>query len=143
MKSVSTPILIYDGHCPFCRKQVQNLRGLVGERFAVESFQEKGVLERYPELTHAECMKEIKLVVKKGHILGGAHAIFYTLSLSPFYRPLRWLYQTPGFKQILNFFYAVIAKNRYKIQKKDCPDGTCFIQEKSTSPHRTVPGTKA
>ena len=127
MMQLHIPVLLYDGHCPFCRKQVQNLQGIVGDRFIPESFQEKGVLERFPQLTHEECMKEIKLVVGNGKVLGGAHAIFYTLSLAPVFRFIRWIYPIPGIKQLFDRGYALVASNRYKIEGQDCPTGTCAM----------------
>jgi predicted DCC family thiol-disulfide oxidoreductase YuxK len=128
MNRSTTPVLIYDGHCPFCRKQVANLKRLVGERFRLESFQDKGVLDHYPDLTYDDCMKEIKLVLDANRILGGAHAIFHTLSLAPLYRPLRWLYGLPLFKQLLDLAYAFVARNRYAIEKQHCND-QCHLQE--------------
>jgi predicted DCC family thiol-disulfide oxidoreductase YuxK len=121
------PVLIYDGHCPFCRGQVARLQRLVGKRFKAESFQEKGVLERFPALTHDACMQEIKLVMGNGQILGGAHAIFFTLSLNPIFRPVRWLYYLPGIQQLMDWGYAQVAARRYNIKPGDCPSGTCHI----------------
>lgn len=128
-------VLIYDGHCPFCTAQVHRLKSLAGGMVAAESFQERGVLNRYPGLTYEECMKEIKLINTEGKIFGGAHAIFYALSLNPFLRFLRWIYPLPLFRQIFDFGYDIVAKNRYKIrrssrrrrQQRECPSGTCSI----------------
>ncbi len=117
--------LIYDGHCPFCTAQAANIKRLAGESITLESFQDPAVLAKYPELTREDCMKEIKLKTKDGRLMGGAEAIFFALSLYPLYRPLRWIYPIPGLKQIFDWGYAWVAKNRYKIQSKDCPNGTC------------------
>jgi len=121
------PVLIYDGHCPFCRDQVARLERLAGKRFKAESFQEKDVLAKYPGLTREACMQEIKLALPNGPILGGAHAIFFTLSLNPVFRPLRWLYPLPGIKQVMDWGYAQVAARRYNIKPEDCPEGTCHI----------------
>lgn len=121
-------VLLYDGHCPFCRAQVEALKSRLGKhssQVAMESFHEPGVLKRYPELNFQECMKEIKLVRPGGRILGGANAIFYTLGFNPYYRPLRWLYGLPLIKQIMDVGYHVVARNRYKISVQNCPSGTC------------------
>lgn len=126
-------VLIYDGQCGFCRQQVESLKKLVGQNapLAYESFHTPGILAQFPKLTYDECMKEIKLVTPEGEILGGAQAIFYALSLNPIFLPLRWIYPIPGLKQIIDFVYQSIAKNRYKIQMKDCPSGTCHLHNPS------------
>ena len=118
-------VLIYDGHCPFCTAQVERLKSIAGGSLAAESFQERRVLEHIPELSYEDCMKEIKLVTAEGRILGGAHAIFYALSLNPYLRPLRWIYPLPLLKQIIDFLYRLVAQNRYQIRGGRCPLGTC------------------
>jgi predicted DCC family thiol-disulfide oxidoreductase YuxK len=122
----SFPILIYDGHCIFCTAQAQRLQKQAGGRLTLESFQEKGVLERYPSLTHQACMKEIKLVEPDGKIYGGAQAIFRALRTHPIYRFVTWVYDIPLIRQIINLGYRWVAKNRYLFGgRKDCPEGSC------------------
>ena len=131
MNTSNQNILIYDGRCNFCIGQVERLKKISGTSFAAESFQDNPKLfERFPKLSYDECMKEIKLVRSNGEILGGAQAIFYTLGFNPLLRPLRWLYLIPGIQQIMNWGYQTVAKNRYKIQGKSCPSGTCDIHLK-------------
>jgi predicted DCC family thiol-disulfide oxidoreductase YuxK len=125
MNQPKQPVLIFDGHCVFCTKQIASLKRLAGEGVLYESFQDPNVLAKFPGLSYEECMKEIKLVTEKGRILGGAHAVFYALSLPPLLRPLRWIYLFPILKQVIDFTYRFIARNRYKIQSRECPAGTC------------------
>lgn len=127
MKQATKPVALYDGKCPFCREQVNRLTRLSGQYFNKESFHEPGVLQKYAPLTHEECMKEMKLVLPDGKILGGAEAVFHTLSLHPLWRPVRWLYAIPGFRQIFNGVYRIIARNRYRIKKDDCSEGRCAL----------------
>ncbi len=122
-------ILLYDGHCPFCVAQVERLRALHIPSLEIKSFQEKGALNGYPGLSYEACMKEIKLVSEDGKIMGGAQAIFYALSLKPVFRPLRWVYPLPLFRQSLEAAYAFAARNRYKIKPQDCLSGTCQIHK--------------
>lgn len=120
-------ILLYDGHCKFCTAQAQNLKKIAGWRVQMESFQDAAVLARYPGLTHKECMKEIKLALPDGRIFGGAHAVFYALSLNPALRFLRWIYGIPVLKQLFDLGYSAVAAIRYQIQGRNCPDGTCGL----------------
>lgn len=125
METPTRNILIYDGHCPFCSRQAERLKHIAGGALHLESFQDPAVLARYPKLTYEDCMKEIKLAAADGRILGGAEAIFHSLSLNPLYRPLRWIYPIPLLKQMIDFFYRLVAQNRYKISARECPSGAC------------------
>jgi predicted DCC family thiol-disulfide oxidoreductase YuxK len=129
MNQAKRAVLLFDGKCSFCAGQVEALKKLVGKNAPLvsESFHNPGVLARYPGLTHEECMKEIKLVTADSRILGGAHAIFYALSLNPLFLPVRWLYPLPILKQIIDGTYRFVARNRYKIQTNACPTGTCPV----------------
>ena len=120
------PILLYDGHCPFCRAQAQRLEQWAAGRVRLESFHDPGVLDRYPGLTHAECMKEIKLVEPGGHIWGGMEAVARTACYNPFIRVVAWIYFVPGIRQLCNMAYKWVAQNRYLFAGKDnCPEGAC------------------
>lgn len=127
MDRLKTPILLYDGHCQFCIGQAQNLKKIAGPRLLLESFQDAGVLARFPGVTREECMKEIKLALPDGRILGGAHAVFFSLSLNPALQFLRWIYILPVLKQIFDLGYKIVAAIRYQIQGRNCPDGTCNL----------------
>lgn len=125
MSAPEQSILIYDGRCRFCTGQAESLKRRAGGRLVIESFQDPAVLKKYPALTHAECMKEVKLVTPEGKILGGAHAIFYALSANLLWRFLLWLYPLPLFKLFFDLGYTFVANRRYRMKGKDCPDGTC------------------
>ncbi len=129
MNTLIKPVILYDGHCGFCQKQIASLKKMLGDRALYESFQDPKVLPQYPELNYEECMKEIKLVTPERKVYGGAQAIFYALSLIPLLRPLRWIYPLPLLKQIIDFTYQTVARNRYKLQGRTCPTGTCHLHD--------------
>ena len=131
MPAPEQSILIYDGHCSFCTSQAESLKRQAHGRVAIESFQDPAVLKKYPALTHADCMKEVKLVKPDGKILGGAHAILYALAENPVWKFLLWLYPLPILKTCFDLGYQFIANRRYwiKRKKKDCPGGNCNLHQ--------------
>ncbi len=131
-------VVIYDGRCPFCTRQVERLKRFAGpdKKIRFESFQDPSVLARFPQLSYDDCMKEIKLVTAEGKIFGGAHAIFSVLGRNPFFRPLRWLYDCPVLKPLFDLGYRMVARNRYQIPSHDCPSGTCARHQEERT-HRS------
>jgi predicted DCC family thiol-disulfide oxidoreductase YuxK len=125
------PVVLYDGHCVFCTRQVKNLERLAGAgRFDELSFQEPGVLERFPGLTHDACMKAMQLVLADGRVYSGMGAAARAITLRGWLGAFAWLYWMPILKQLLDGVYWVIAKNRYRIAGKTCESGACALHFK-------------
>ena len=56
-------VLIYDGHCQFCTKQVRRICGWDGKnRIAFLSLHDPVVAQLYPDLSHDEMMKAMVIV---------------------------------------------------------------------------------
>ena len=120
------PTVLYDGHCRFCIAQMRNLARLLPDgKYQTLSFQEDGVLERFPGVTHDEAMKEMKLIDGRGRVYGGMEAAVRAVALRPWWR-FAYLYYVPGVRQLLDWIYRVIARNRYKLMGK-CDEGTCAL----------------
>jgi len=121
-------IVLYDGHCDFCTKQAQRLIRYAGDRVRLVSFQEEGALDAYPELTHADCMKEMKLV-DRGRIYGGAEAVVRSIDIGhPVLGKLLFVYYLPIIRQIADRSYRWVARNRYRLMVEDpdaCTTGEC------------------
>jgi predicted DCC family thiol-disulfide oxidoreductase YuxK len=119
------PVVLYDGHCRFCTATMKKLSALVPAGAVEElSFQEPGVLERFPGVTHEACMKELKLVATSGRVYGGVQAVVHTLALRPA-GALAYGYYVPGIRLLLDGIYAAIAANRYRIMGKQVAAGEC------------------
>ena len=117
-------VLVYDGHCNFCRRQASRLLAWSGGRLSLESFHAPGIFERYPRLSRAECEAAMQLVLPDGRILSGAAAAAGAIRLNP---PLAWVsffYYLPGLKQISDALYRWIARNRYRFGGS-CTDANC------------------
>lgn len=128
--SNSSPgVILYDGHCDFCTKQAKTLVRYAGDRIGLVSFQDKGALDRYHELTHADCMKEIKLVDPRGHIYGGAEAVVRSINVGhPVAGKLLFAYYLPIVRQIADRAYRWVASNRYRLTTDNpdaCRTGKC------------------
>ncbi len=100
-------------------------------RFGVLPWQTPGLLEKVG-LTEQQCMDAAWYVDAEGRKHRGAAAINASLhALGGIYRVASWVYRVPGLKQIEDWVYAWVARNRYrmpgstdacKIPTKDLPD---------------------
>jgi len=116
-------VIIYDGHCGFCRAQAGRLSGGDG-RIALRSFHDDGVLDDYPMLTYESCTQAMKLVLRNGHIYEGAEAVARALTIRYGALGRLWLlYYVPGVRQLLDALYRWVAANRRSIE--ECDTGQC------------------
>src|SRR5205823_4307030 len=108
-------ILIYDGLCRFCTAGAERFVRWMG-RVDVErlDFQRPGVLDRFPGLTHGDCMKAMQLITPDGRVYQGAEAAAQGLATHRFFGKLAYLYYVPGLRQLLDWLYARVAANRYR-----------------------------
>lgn len=118
--------MLYDGHCVFCKAQMQNLSRF-GKRGALDpiSFQDEGVLERFGGLTHAECMVAMHLVTPDGRVFVGMEAAVRAVLTRPILGAFAWLYYAPGLRHLMDALYAWIAKRRYAISGRASPNDGC------------------
>ncbi len=121
------PTILYDGHCRFCIAQMRNLaKFLPDTKYEALSFQEPGVLERFPGITHAQAMEAMLFIDTDGRAFTGMEAASRAVAVRPVGR-LAFGYYVPGVKQGLDWIYRAIARNRYKLMGKECPDGACAV----------------
>jgi len=95
------------------------------------SFQDPGVLEQFPGLTHEACMQAMVLVTPDGQLYRGFEAAVQAVATRPMLRLPAFAYYLPGIRQVCDRLYAWIAANRYRILGKtvtdECTDGTCAL----------------
>jgi predicted DCC family thiol-disulfide oxidoreductase YuxK len=126
-------IVIYDGHCAFCRASVERLRWWdCRNRLAYLSLHDPRVAQRYPDLSHERLMREMVVVDRQGRYHGGAAGFRY---LTRRLRRLWWLMplmHIPFSLPLWQGMYRQIAKRRYGIAGKiECADGTCHLHERN------------
>ncbi len=131
MRENTGSVLLYDGNCRFCTKSAHDLRLRTHpDALTIANFQDPAVLERYPQVTHSECMKEAKLIVPSGKVYGGANAIVRALLIRRWWLfPILGWALIPPFSFVARKVYERIAKRRYEIfaAKEKCENDTCSV----------------
>jgi predicted DCC family thiol-disulfide oxidoreductase YuxK len=77
------PVLIYDGHCGFCRIWLDYWRQLAGDRIEYLASQDVG--DRFPQIPSEAYSKSVQLVRPDGTVASGARAVFETLGKQRLY----------------------------------------------------------
>src|SRR5262245_61337245 len=122
------PVVVYDGECPFCRKQVDRIRSRdVGDQFEYLPRQSASLTDRFPILAEADFNTGMRLVLPDGHVHVGADAVYQIARRLPRWRLVAWLYRVPILHALARRVYRWIAANRQRLGR-DCSDGTCAIE---------------
>ena len=111
-------ILIFDGMCRFCQRQVASLRRIAGDRVAYLSLHDAETGRRFPHLSFDDLMREMVLVDCWGRTHGGAAAIRHLSRRVPFLWPLAPLLHIPGTLRIWQRLYQWVAVRRYRWSQK-------------------------
>jgi predicted DCC family thiol-disulfide oxidoreductase YuxK len=129
--------VLYDGHCKFCAAQVKNLLTLArpGAIEAV-SFQDPGVLERFPGVPYDACFRAMQLITPDGRVFEGFEAAVRAVATRPVIGWLAYVYYVPGLRLACDLVYALVARYRYHLLGKtvaagDCEGGTCALHARS------------
>jgi predicted DCC family thiol-disulfide oxidoreductase YuxK len=70
---------------------------------------------RFPQITDAQCMAAMQLVLPDGRILAGADAVPELLRRIPRWRWVAGVFAMPGVRPLGRAVYAWIARNRLKV----------------------------
>jgi predicted DCC family thiol-disulfide oxidoreductase YuxK len=122
-------VVLYDGQCNFCKKQIDHLRRLDGrDRLQFVSLHDPEVAMHYPDLTFEQLMEQMWIVSPAGNRYGGADSLRYLTRRLPILWPLAPILHFPGAMPLWRFAYRQIAKRRYKIAGRNCDEnGTCSL----------------
>lgn len=126
-------VVLYDGHCLFCRRQVKRLHGVdFGRRLSFLSLHDPRVAERYPDLTHEQLMEQMHLVDTTGRRHAGAGVFRYLTRQLPPLWPLAPLLYLPFSLPLWNWLYGQIARRRYLFGGvAPCVNGACQIPRRT------------
>lgn len=124
-------ILIYDGHCPICRKEVAWLRWKNKQgRLGLQDINDAGFDPAVYGTTHDALMAEIHGVYQDGRLIKGVDvfcAAYQAVGLGWLIEPMRW----PLLKPLFNGFYGAFARHRLKLgrwlSKRFCDQGNFRI----------------
>jgi predicted DCC family thiol-disulfide oxidoreductase YuxK len=126
-------VVLYDGHCKLCDagslRLVKMARPGAIERV---DFQQPGALDRFPGLTHDDCMKQMYLVAPNGRLYAAFEAAVRAVATHGGIGWIAYLYYVPGIRQLFDLLYRWIAARRYRLSGRktsagDCRDGTCAV----------------
>ncbi len=105
------PLLIFDGHCGFCRIWIQYWNQVTGMQVDYAPSQEVGA--RYPEIPPEKFSESVQLVMPEGEVISGARAVYTLLTFAPGMTWVLWLYNhLPGFGALSEGCYRLIAAHR-------------------------------
>jgi pimeloyl-ACP methyl ester carboxylesterase/predicted DCC family thiol-disulfide oxidoreductase YuxK len=111
----SQPVLLYDGDCGFCRRQVERLHARVGDAVAFQPFQHATDRAGIPE---SNLSRAIHLIDADGRVSSGAEAVFRTLAAGKGRSAWLWMYRrVPGFAPIAELGYRWVARHRGRLSR--------------------------
>ena len=107
----TSPILIFDGDCTFCRLWIGLWKQLTGDRLAYAPYQE--VAAQFPQIGLENFQRAVQLILPDGQVLSAAHAVFRSLAFLPKYAWMLWAYHhVSGFAPISEWIYRRVAAHR-------------------------------
>ena len=105
------PLVIFDGHCGFCRVWIRYWNALTSDRIDYAPSQEVGA--QFPQIPKEDFSHSVQLVMPSGDVLSGARGVFTTLTYAPGMAWLLWIYENiPGFAPLTEAFYRLMAAHR-------------------------------
>ncbi len=128
-------VVIFDGDCQFCQKQVLRLSRYDNNqhRLSFISLHDPRVAERYPDLTHQQLMDEMYVVTHSGQRYAGAEAVRYLSRRLPLLWIMAPLLHIPFSMPLWKWMYKQVAVRRYRWNKPvgepECEDA-CEIHLK-------------
>ena len=110
-KSISEPVMIYDGDCQFCTLWIQRWKSLTQDQLNYIPFQKAE--DEYHPLKTEDFEKSVHYITTEKEIFSGAGAVFKSLADASVHQWLFWLYSKISiFKYCTELGYKFIARNR-------------------------------
>ena len=107
------PLMIYDGHCNFCKFWIIRWQQATAGRVDYATSQEPHVRERFPELPPERFEESVQFVETDGRVYSGAEAVFRSLTYSSSGGWPLWLYRNfPGIAPVTEAAYHFVARHR-------------------------------
>ncbi|MBN1207316.1 MAG: DUF393 domain-containing protein [Myxococcaceae bacterium] len=124
-------VILYDGHCRLCIAAAKELHRLLGGRGTeLRSFRDEGVLAAFPGISAERCEKALQLVQADGRVVEGAEAVVRGLGRGRAWARVLYVYYVPGLRQLVDGVYRLVARYRFRIAGRECPDGACAVHFK-------------
>jgi len=126
-------VVIYDGACVFCHRQVERLRRL--DRLGRLSFipmQAPDLEQRFPQIAGGDFNTGMRFIDAADRVYVGADAVHQIVRRLPLVRFATWLYRVPGLHWAANQAYGWIAANRFRMADP-CEDEVCASDPSSAT----------
>ncbi len=122
-------VVIFDGACSFCQKNVRRLHAWDGaDRIAFLAIDDADVGRRWPEFSRVELMEHMHVIDRFGGVHVGAGAFRYLSRRLPRLWPLAFAMHIPFTGPLWRAGYRWFARRRYKLsQANACTDGSCDV----------------
>ncbi len=123
--------LLYDGTCRFCIAGSERLAGLAAPGVVRRvSSKDEAEMAWFPASVREGIGGALQLVSADGEIASGAAAVNRVLATRRVWRLVTWVYWVPGIRQLCDWMYGVVARNRYRISRitgkqEACETGAC------------------
>lgn len=122
-------VVVYDGHCRFCRASVERLQAM--DLFARLDYRDYQTVEDvkmlHPDLTREKAHSQMHLIEPDGTLYGGFGAFRRMGRVLPMMCPLVPLMYFPGVSCAGSAAYRWVANNRYLFHRsRACEDNACF-----------------
>ena len=141
-------VVIYDGECVFCSRQVALLTRLDGkQRLSFISLHSEFVADHFPDLSYDDLMAQMYLVpATDGQYspdrFGGVLAVRYLTRRLPKLWLFAPLLHLPFSLPIWNWLYQQVAKRRYRLAGRSC-EGTCELHLASSAKEKAASKTSS
>jgi predicted DCC family thiol-disulfide oxidoreductase YuxK len=124
-----THFLIYDDTCPMCTFQMKVLTWM--DWFNVTKLagiNDESAKDISGQFEREQLLEAIHCVAKDGNVYRGARAIRFLGLRMPLLLPLSLIMWIPGVIYIAEWFYKIIARNRYRISGLfGCKDACAIV----------------
>jgi predicted DCC family thiol-disulfide oxidoreductase YuxK len=119
--------VLYDGRCPLCIATVARLRrwDTAGRLEYLDARDTAAVAARFPWLAQDEALREMRLALRDGRVLGGFDAVRALAAMLPRLRPLAFVLYLPGIRPLGVAGYRFVAAHRP--QTFHCMAGHCDL----------------
>ena len=108
------PLLIYDGECAYCTRQVERLRRWTHGALDLEPYQTAAA--RFPSIPPDAFRRAVQFVDTSGAVSSGAEAAFRALATNPRLGGFLWCYErVPGVAAVSERVYRLVARNRGRL----------------------------
>ena len=108
-------VVVYDGECPFCRRQIEKMRRRDEDQtFDYLPRQTEGLVERFPKLAEGDFATGMRLAHPDGSVTIGADAVYQIARRLKGWKRLAWMYRVPVLHTLAKWAYRWVVKNRMK-----------------------------